>query len=248
MKRRNTTTLAITLPTISLEDFVLPLKNIGTVFSATIDSVKDKLPSRRDLFRAKNGLGSKLPRDFSGFKRKLKIIIPVFSLVFILGIALFWAVKTITSSQTTQTRVTLRGATATTALNEELLLPIKDDKGKQLTKIKYFIKTAELRDEILVQGKRATTIGGRQFLILTVEITNDYEKAIQINARDFIRLSVNGDESKWVAPEIHNDPVDIRPGSTKTTRLGMTLSTSDSNLRLRIGEISGDKKVVEIKF
>lgn len=143
----------------------------------------------------------------------------------------------------------VKGALATNELNKEFSFPLKDAKGEEIGSIKYLVEKVELRDEIIVKGQRATAVSGRQFLILTVKVSNEFKQAIQINTRDYVRLSVNGNDAELLAPDIHNDPVEVQAISTKYTRLGFPINTTDKNLTLLIGEINSDEKErVELTF
>ena len=145
-------------------------------------------------------------------------------------------------------RVSIGGAKATTDLNREFTFAINDSKGKKLTDLKMFLENADLRDEIIVQGKRATAIQGRTFLILTIKITNDYTRGLEVNSKDYFRLIVNGKDSDLLAPDIHNDPVVVQPTSTKYTRIGWPIYDSDKSLVLSVGEIEGEKTKVELNL
>lgn len=138
-------------------------------------------------------------------------------------------------------KIEVSGAKASQDLNREFLFPLRDGGGQNLSDIKFFIEKAELRDEIVVKGKRATSVKGRVFLIITAKITNQYSQAISMNTKDYVRLSVNGNEEEWLAPDIHNDPVEIQAISTKYTRVGFPINETDRNLILRVGEINGEK-------
>ena len=141
----------------------------------------------------------------------------------------------------------IQPAKSTQVLNKEFLFPLKDAKGKEISKLKYSIQSVELRDEIVIKGQKATAIKGRTFLILNLKITNDYDKSIQISARDYIRLSVNNSSEK-LAPDIHNDPVEIQAISTKFTRLGFPINDTDKNLTLQVGEIDGKKELIKLNL
>lgn len=144
-------------------------------------------------------------------------------------------------------KITIQNAKASQELNKEFLFPLKDAKGKEISKLKYSIQKAELRDEIIIKGQKATAVQGRTFLILNLKITNDYNKSIQINARDYIRLIVNNSSEK-LAPDIHNDPVEIQAISTKFTRLGFPINDTDTNLTLQVGEIDGQKELIKLNL
>lgn len=145
-------------------------------------------------------------------------------------------------------RITLPDAKASMSLNKELQIPIKNEKGEELARVKFTIETSEIRDQLVVKGKKATAVKGRTFLVLNLKIVNDFNKPIEINTRDYVRLSANGNDNEWLAADVHNDPVAIQAISTKYTRLAFPINESDKNLRLRLGEIKGEKEVIELKF
>jgi hypothetical protein len=167
------------------------------------------------------------------------------------GLTVYGVSKLLTrirSNSNSSTRVAVAGAKATSNINKDFAFPLKDSKGKKVTDIKFVIESAELRDEIIVKGKRATAIQGRTFLIVTVKITNDYTKALEINSKDYFRLTANGNDKDLLAPEIHNDPVVVQPTSTKYTRIGWPINDTDKNLTISVGEIEGEKTKVELNL
>jgi hypothetical protein len=143
-------------------------------------------------------------------------------------------------------RVEVKGAKSVQEINKEFTFPLKDADGKEISRIKYVLQRAEKRDEIVVQGQKASAISGRTFLILTIKITNEHNQPIEIETRDYIRLSINNNEDEWLAPDIHNDPVEVQAISTKFTRAGFPINDDDKNLVVRIGEINGDKDRIEL--
>lgn len=171
------------------------------------------------------------------------IIIAVFGIAVVFGI--IGAVKKVSSLSTS--KIEIKEAKATQVINKEFTFPLVD-KGVELSKIKFVVESAELRDEIIVKGQRATSVSGRTFLILNLKVTNEFNQLINISTRDYIRLLKNGSASELLAPEIHNDPVEIQAISTKYTRLGFAINENDTNLIMRVGEINGEKQDIEIKF
>lgn len=186
-------------------------------------------------------------------KRKSLLVLAAVILV-VIGIVFFknnsssGSSSTILGSATGDERVQLPGAKASQTLNKEFSFPLKDDKGKIISQLKYIIESAELRDQIVVKGQKATSVEGRTFLLLNLKLVNEYTKAIEIKTSDYIRLSVNGNEAEWLAPDMHNDPVEVQAISTKFTRIGFPINDTDKNLRIRVGEIEGQKEVVELNL
>lgn len=142
----------------------------------------------------------------------------------------------------------VKSALSTQEINKEYLFPLKNNKNEQIGSLKYMVEKAELRDEIIIKGQKATAISGREFVVLTIKISNDFKQSISINTRDYIRMSVNGNDQELLAPDIHNDPVEVQAISTKNTRLGFPINTSDEKLVLLVGEINGDKDRIELNL
>lgn len=132
-------------------------------------------------------------------------------------------------------------------INREFLFPLKNQLGKEVSKLKYEVQTAELRDEIVIKGAKATAVKGRTFLIISLKVTNNYDKSIQLNARDYLRLIVDNSPEK-LAPDIHNDPVEVQAISTKYTRVGFPIDDKDQKLVLQVGEVAGKKDLIELKL
>jgi hypothetical protein len=178
---------------------------------------------------------------------RASVLLVVAVLIIIVGRKVLIGRKT-NSNSTSSAQADVLGAKATQDINRDFDFPVKNSNGEKLTDFKYSIESAELRDQIIVQGQKATAVSGRTFLIINLKITNDQDKPITINTKDYIRLSVNGNKDEWLAPDIHNDPVDVQAISTKYTRVGFPVNNSDKNLVLRVGEIDGDKQEIELNL
>lgn len=132
-------------------------------------------------------------------------------------------------------------------LNKKFEFPLVDSEGKEVSKVTYVIQKAELQKEIIVKGQRAYAVEGRAFLILNIKVINNFDSAIQINARDYVRLIVDNSQDK-LAPDIHNDPVEIQAISTKPTRLGFPIDSNFKSLVLQVGEINGKKQTIPLNL
>lgn len=132
-------------------------------------------------------------------------------------------------------------------INRTFDFPITNDSGNKVGEFKYTINNAELRNQIVVKGQKATAIKGRTFLILNLKIDNPTDERVEINARNYIRLSIN-DSSELYAPDIHNDPIEVQAKSVKETRVGFAINNSYKKLQLQVGEISGNKTSVDLKL
>jgi len=157
-------------------------------------------------------------------------------------------IKKVKVGELSSGKVEIKKAKATQVINREFLLPLTDDGGNEVDKIKYIIEKAEIRDEILWQGQTARAVKGRTFLILTLKIVNNYSEGVTINTKDYIRLSVNGNEDEWFAADSHNDPVEVQAISTEPVILGFAINESDKDLVIRVGEVGGEKEKIELKL
>lgn len=182
-------------------------------------------------------------------ENKKKIIYVIITIVGIIAILFF--VRGLASSISKDSKndqIDIKSAEKLTDLNKEFAFPLKNSEGEEVSSFKYEIVSAELRDEIIVQGQKATAVKGRKFMIVNLKLSNSFDKSIEVNTRDYIRLSVNENQDEWLAPDIHNDPVEIQAISTKNTRVGFPINESDTKLVLQIGEINGEKQKVDINF
>ena len=163
-------------------------------------------------------------------------------------VTVFKAMTTPAPKQTTDTRVKLEEAKAKLSLNKEYTFSFKDTKGKETATFTYVVDSVELRNDIVVKGRKATAIAGRTFLIVNLKLTNPKEQPISVNTSTYIRLSVNDNEKELLAPDIHNDPVTVQPLSTKITRVGFPINDTDKGLKLHVGEITKEKEAIDIVF
>lgn len=152
-----------------------------------------------------------------------------------------------TNSPTQQANTAAPKALAKEIINKDYNFSLKDSKGNSISQFVYNIDSAELQNQIIIKGQRADAIAGRVFLIINLKITNNNKNDFQLNTKDYVRLSVNKN-SEMLAPDIHNDPVDVQAISTKYTRLGFPINTTDKNLILHVGEIDGAKQDIKLKL
>ncbi len=173
-------------------------------------------------------------------------------MVVVAGLVLVGGMKLLSSSNFSSNakdkNSAVKSALAAQDINKEYSFPLKNSKNEQIGSLKYMVEKAELMDEIVIKGQKATAVAGREFIVLTIKISNDFKQSISINTRDYVRLSVNGNEEELLAPDIHNDPVEVQAISTKYTRLGFPINTSDEKLVLLVGEINGEKERIELNL
>lgn len=229
---------------------VLTLNRLGNSFVVKVSGFVVRFARRLDVSVKRAKVGHFV---FRLWERRPRLSPKKFLLValgiFLIGV-FFWGKNnsSLFVNRGSGIKMTIRPAIATQVLSREFSFPIEDERGKVLTNVTYVLETAELRDEIIVRGQKATAVSGKTFLILAIKIANSYNKAIEVNSRDFIRLSVNGNEKEWLAADIHNDPVNVRAESTKTTRIGYAIAETDRKLVLRVGEIDGEKETIALSL
>lgn len=226
---------------------------LATAFSniQTFLSTESVASSSKDRYSSSgSSLNRKKMRRFFKNSSMLPFILVGVAILVILflawdGISSRFAGGTAAPSASNDQRVVIKKAKATQIVNKTLEFPLNDQAGKEVSKLKYEIQTVELRDEIVVKGERATAIKGRTFLIANLKITNSFDKSIQVNVKDYIRLII-GNSSDKLAPDIHNDPVDVQAISTKLTRVGFPIDDDVKELTLQVGEIKGNKQLIKL--
>ncbi len=183
---------------------------------------------------------------------KKSSILPLSIILFFTVIVFYLAASTFlysgkANATDSNDKVDLKGPQKKQEINKQYLFPLKGADGQEVSKLAFTIENAEVRDEIVIKGQKATAIEGRSFLILNLKITNDFDSAIQINARDYIRLQIGNSREK-LAPDIHNDPVEIQAISTKYTRVGFPIDENEDSMTLFVGEISGEKQNLKLEL
>lgn len=129
-------------------------------------------------------------------------------------------------------------------VEETYYFPIRSG-NTEVGNIKYTIKAYEFTNQVVVnQVYNALVTGDKEILAVHLELENENDAGVQIMAADYIRLNKNGD-NKNIAPDIESDPVEVRPHSVKNVSLGFTTKKSDQQLNLIIGELNGEKEIIE---
>lgn len=131
-------------------------------------------------------------------------------------------------------------------INKTISIPITNAGEEIVSEIDYELTEYEFTDEIIVQGKAANAIEGRTFFIITVRIVNKHDQTVQLNTRDYVRISV--DDSDLLAPDIHNDPVTIQSNSTHMTRLGFPMNEDQDKITIRLGNDDTEVVFIELKL
>lgn len=178
---------------------------------------------------------------------KLPFILVILAIVLVSGIIFFSTNGAKSDVAGIQTNANIPTPVAAQKINRTFSFPLNDQSGKKVSTFTYTIDTVELRNDIAVKGQKATATDGKVFLIINLKITNDYNKSISINSRDFIRVMVNNLPEK-LAPDIHSDPVEVQAISTKYTKVALLINETDKDITLQVGEIAGKKEMVSLQL
>ncbi len=182
------------------------------------------------------------------YKVAVLIAIPLLVIIFIFTTIISILSKSAAnSSAQTTTNTSLIPPSGIAQINKDFTFSLKDTNGKKIGSFTYTLQNAELDKQIIVQGSKATAITGRIFLVINLKLTNSEDNGLSVNTKDYVRLSVNG-SSEQLAPEIHNDPVEVQAISTKYTRVGFAIDTSDKDYLLKVGEIDEPKTDIKLHF
>lgn len=249
--------ITITIPTLSLsgaskdlQNSYMNLKqkihNFAILFTETQATIIDR--SRKKVSNFMNTVNNGFKRSR---KKLLMSIFPILLILLLVGTG-FYILRTTTKGEVQGSNqnnpIAIADAKKTKSINKTFTFPLLDAKGEEQGSFNYIIESAEIRDEIVVQGKKASAVKGRTFLIVNLKLTNDLEQGLQITSRDYIRLSVNGNTKELLAPDIHNDPVEVQAISVKPTRVGFAINDTDKGHTLIVGEINGEKEQIRLQF
>lgn len=190
----------------------------------------------------RNNLSKKITAD--------KVIISAVIILFLSAVIYFGRelVLSLNNSSGKTTQGILAEPKNTQKINKNFEFPLKNANGEEISKLKFQVESAELRDQIIIKGKRASAVSGKVFLVINLKITSDLNQAIEMKTRNYIRLVVNNNEKELLAPEIHNDPVEVQATSTKYTRVAFAIFNNYKSLKLRVGEPDKEKTVIDLKL
>lgn len=174
------------------------------------------------------------------FKNHRWLIISLASIL-IFSLALIGYLYYQNSNQSTQPNLT-----AQIQLNQNYQMVAHDINGAALNKkLNLSFIDAKKVSSILIQGKTAQAINGKTFILLDFNIVNPDKTVYFANTSDLFRL-VSG--STKTAPAVHQGVIDIRPLSTKSSNVGFLVGKDDKNFTIEVGEIDGNKRVIQVNF
>ncbi len=116
-----------------------------------------------------------------------------------------------------------------------------------MTSIGYAILSANKQNQVIIKGQKAYAVSGRTFLIINLKLTNSSSQTIQLNSKDYIRLSI-GNSKELLAADLHNDPIVVQPISTEYTKLGFPVNVDENHFVLHVGQLNGPKTDIPLNF
>ena len=172
---------------------------------------------------------------FSAFMEKFRLPILIILTITILVFLAVWAQSGISQKPTAK----INQSFSTQARTEDKIRVRDAD-------LLVTINGADIDNSLLIQGKRARTREGKTFLIINMEVENEFQVPLYIFPVDLLRLV--REDGKKIAPSVHQGTVEIRPISTKKSNVGFVINPDEKNFKLEIGELSGEKQLLEISF
>ncbi|KKR88630.1 MAG: hypothetical protein UU37_C0001G0049 [Candidatus Gottesmanbacteria bacterium GW2011_GWA2_41_12] len=122
------------------------------------------------------------------------------------------------------------------------------NQGKEKDKIKMNLASAEKMTEVAVKDQTFKAKNNKLFLIVNLELTNDSAVPLNIFPGDLVRLTVNGDDTKKYAPDLHNNMVMVAPISTRLDRVGFVVDKGAGKMKLMIGQLEDKKQEILLPF
>ncbi len=132
-------------------------------------------------------------------------------------------------------------------VNKTFSFPVTDSNDNPITNIAYTITSVDKQNQVIIKGQRANAVAGRTFFLVNLKLTNTSSQPIQLNSRDYVRIST-GNGKELYAPEMYNDPIIIQPISTEYTHIGFPIDSTEKNITLHIGQLTGPKTDIPITF
>ena len=134
---------------------------------------------------------------------------------------------------------------ASASVNRDFEFMAVNAKKEELP-IGFTITNIERKDSIKLKGEAIRPSDGHDFLLVRVELTNDHPQRVAIATAD--RVRIEGEEGKLFAPDYHNGNVVIDPISVRKDVLAFIVDAGDKSFSFLVGELTGDKQRIEIKF
>jgi len=108
-----------------------------------------------------------------------------------------------------------------------------------------FVNVAK-QEEVLIRGQRAQAKNGKVFLVFEIALRNNTDQVLYLDPVDLVRWIET--EKDYVAPQVSQGNLEVRPQSTKKSNLGFVVPDAQKDFSLQVGELDGEKSTFEIEL
>ena len=129
-------------------------------------------------------------------------------------------------------------------VDQSVELPVAGGKEKETVLVTF--TTAEKTNQVVVDDKVIKAREDKLFLVANFEIDNTLVTKAIVMPAEVIRLVTEKD--KKFAPDLHNNQIEILPISTKIDRVGFVITKDAKDLKLQVGPLTGEKKIIQLSF
>ncbi len=132
-------------------------------------------------------------------------------------------------------------------LKQSFTVTAKTQDGKNTNgNLKIDVTGAYTTDNLLVQGSKVLARNNKMFMVMNMDISNQYNVPLYTYPVDSFRLIDSS--GKKFAPTAHQGNVEIRPQSTKTSNVGFIVPTGTKKFKVEVGELTGNKVILEFSL
>lgn len=108
------------------------------------------------------------------------------------------------------------------------------------------VVSAEKTDVVMVKGEEIKAPADKIFLAINIEWDNKSAQSLSVDTVNYFRY-LNA-EDKLYAPAFYNEKVSVSPISIRNDKLAFVISANQKDIKIQIGELKGNKEIVELKF
>lgn len=148
--------------------------------------------------------------------------------------------KPVTSSQT-------KVVTKTATVGKQFDIPLKNSKGEKTDKkLVGTLVSVDRTNQAVIKGERKVATNGKIFILVNFEFDNKNNDRINIASKDYIRFV--DEKGKAFAPDIYNATVAVEPQAVRKDRVGFLVEDSIKTFKFQVGEVTGSKELIQVKF
>lgn len=180
-------------------------------------------------------------------KRYVPLILVVTGIVAVIVISVLaynkWKGGSSKPATASQTQVISKTAT----VGKQFDIPLKNSKGEKTDKkLVGTLVSVERTNQAVISGKQSIARNGKIFILVNFEFDNKNNERISIAPKDYIRLV--DEKGKAFAPNVSNTTVTVEPQAVRKDRVLFLVEESLKTFKLQIGEVTGSKELIQIKF